>query len=138
VALVPALAVPLGIAAGLGPGSIAAAVAAGVLAAIGAPAVAAGVGVLFPRFETSTVRSHEVVVPSTWAFGGYVVVLGVALLPVVFTQHPVLAAITVGLLPVDGVAATVGGLVLTGLLLLAVGGLSGGYAARSIGTYRLE
>ena len=138
VALVVALSVPLGIAAGLRPTAIAAAAASGVLVAAGAPLVASGVGVVFPKFETTAVRSHEVVVPSTWAFAGYVLLLGIALLPVLVTQHPVLAAVTRAFVPVSGVAWTVGGLVLTALLLLLIGGVSGGYAARSVGTYRLD
>lgn len=132
------LSIPLGIAAGLDPGAIAAVAASGVLVAIGAPAIASGVGVVFPRFETRSVRSREVVVPSTWAFAGYVLLLGVALIPVLLTQHPVLASIIGAFVPISGVAWTTGGLVLTGLLLILIGAVSGCFAARSVGSYRLD
>jgi len=136
--LAVALAVPLGVAAGLGVSAIAAAAGAGIVVAVGAPAVAAGVGVVFPRFETTTVRSHAVVVPSTWAFVGYAVLLGVAVVPVLVTQHPVLASLVGPRVPYgDGVLAALG-LVGTTVLLALIGGVSGGYAARTVGTYRLD
>ncbi len=137
-ALALALSVPLGILAGLEPGTIAAAAVTALVVAAGAPAVAAGVGVVFPRFETTEVRSHEVAVPSTWAFAGYVALLGVALVPVLFTQHPVLVAIMDGFVPVAGLARTALGLGATTALLCLFGGLSGGYAARTVATYRLD
>jgi len=136
--LAVALASPLGIAAGLSGPAIVAAALAGIIVAVGAPAVAAGVGVVFPRFETTTVRSHAVVVPSTWAFVGYATLLGVAVVPVLVTQHPALASLVGSSVPYgDGVLAALG-LVATAVLLALFGGVSGGYAARTVGTYRLD
>lgn len=137
-ALVVVSTVSLGFLAGLAPTTIAAAVVTGLIAAVAAPAIASGVGVVFPRFERTEVRSHEVVVPSSWAFAGYSLLLVVALAPALVTQMPALRSVVAAALPF-GIPVTVGlGVLLTTALLATFASLSGGYAARSVGTYRLD
>jgi len=66
--------------------------------------------------------------------------LGVAVVPVLVTQHPALASLVSdrGVLYGDGVLAALG-LVATAVLPRALRWWwSGGYAARTVGTYRLD
>ncbi|MFC6975438.1 hypothetical protein ACFQL1_13515 [Halomicroarcula sp. GCM10025709] len=128
--------VGFGVAAGVSPLAVAVALTAGLLVTVSAPAIAAGAGVVFPKFESSSVRGREVVVPSTWAFALYAAALVVAVAPVsgaylavVGTPFPVAVAPAVTL---------VGGLL--GTAVLAGGGALAGfyYAGNRVATYRLD
>lgn len=107
----------------------------GVLALV-APAIAAGVGMAIPNFETRTVMlSREAVVPSSVAFFGFLLLLGVVGLPgavgLVFFEGP-------GSAPVSIVSVRAAGVATTGVLGLLLGGAGVVYAVRSFGGYDLD
>ncbi|MFB6163346.1 MAG: hypothetical protein ABEJ86_07915 [Halococcoides sp.] len=52
-----------------------------VAGAAGLPAIATGIGTAVPKFETNEISGSEVVVPSGWAFGGYLLASAIALGP---------------------------------------------------------
>lgn len=128
-----------GLAAGLGPIAIVAAVLTGVVIGATAPGVAAGLGVAVPKFERSTVGTgREVVVPSTWAFVGYVLVLGPVALPAVLTQLPGPRSSIGELLGAGPVVVLLGGLLVTAALAVGAGVIGYAHAANRVGTYRLD
>ncbi|MBV0924002.1 hypothetical protein KTS45_07270 [Halomicroarcula limicola] len=127
----------LGVVAGLGPAALGTALATAFVATLAAPAVAAGTGVVFPKFETSSVHGREVTVPSSWAFLSYFALLAVAVLPAsaafLFAVDPPFSVP----FPV-GTPVSLGiGLGVTVVLLGAIGGLGYRYAANRVATYRL-
>ncbi|AJF25190.1 hypothetical protein SG26_05335 [Haloarcula sp. CBA1115] len=130
------LVVGLGIAAGTPPVTLAVALSLALVATLAAPAIAVGTGVVFPKFESSSVQGREVVVPSGWAFGLYFLVLGVAVAPGSLAY--LLAVRDLFALPVDGALLLGGGLVASAAI--AVAGAVAGflYAANRVATYRLD
>jgi hypothetical protein len=105
----------------------------------GAPALAAGFGVLFPKYETSQVtRSREAVVPSLFAFAGYSLVLVVLAGPGLALAVPPLTGVVGDLLGVAPLVVSAAGVTVS-LFLVAVGGwLSFRYAARSFERFTVE
>ncbi len=74
---------------------------------------------MFPKFESSSVQGHDVVVPSGWAFGLYFLVLGVAVAPGSLTY--LLAVRDLFSLPFDKTWLLGGGLVVSiGIAALAL------------------
>jgi len=135
IGLATVLVVGFGVAAGLAPLTLAVTLVTSVAASVAAPAVAATAGVVFPKFERSSVGDREVTVPSAFAFGLYFALFGVVVAP---------AAVAVGLVILEPVALPLsrslllgGGLAAT-LLLAAVAGATGFlYAANRVDNYRL-
>mgnify|MGYP000651641033 CR=1 FL=1 len=77
---------------------------------VGAAGVATGVGVEFPRYEAATVaRSRSVVVPSTWAFLTYSVVLLVLAAPATAMQVPVVTEAVAAATGLSPAAVQIGG-----------------------------
>jgi len=135
VVLTTLLVVGLGLAAGIGPGPLVAALATSLVATVGAPAIATATGMVFPKFERSSVGDREVVVPSGLAFGLYFLLLGVVVAPGAGTFGLVVSGFG---LPFATQIVLTGGVLIT-LVLTAVGAGSGFlYAANRIGSYRLE
>ncbi len=130
------LVVGLGIAAGTPPVTLAVGLSLALVATLAAPAIAVGTGVVFPKFESSSVQGREVVVPSGWAFGLYFLVLGVAVAPGSLAY--LLAVRDLFALPVDDALLLGGGLVASAAI--AVAGAVAGflYAANRVATYRLD
>lgn len=129
------LVVGFGIPAGLSPATLVAALATSLVATAGAPAIAATAGLVFPKFERSSVGNREAVVPSGLAFGLYFLLLGVAITPGSLAVSLVASGTALPFAPsvllAGGVAATVG--------LTAVGASLGFlFAAGRVGSYRLE
>ncbi|MDS0280872.1 hypothetical protein [Haloarcula onubensis] len=128
--------VGFGLAAGTPPATLAAAVTTALVATLAAPWVAAAAGVIFPKFEASTVRGKSVTVPSGFAFGFYLAVLGTVAAP--GAGAVAVSTLAPSLVPVGTAALLVGGVTAT-LLLAAVAAPMGYlYAANRVGTYRLE
>lgn len=110
--------VVLGVASPLGVVAVAGLLVAVVVLCVGATAVATGIGVAFPRYEAAALgRSRSVVVPSTWGFLTYSVVLLVLAAPATAAQAPVVATWVGEFLGVGAAVVRVGGLVLTFVLL---------------------
>ena len=130
------LVVGLGVAAGTPPGTLAVGLTTALVATLAAPAIAVGTGVVFPKFESSSVQGRDVVVPSGWAFGLYFLVLGVAVAPGSLTY--LLAVRDLFPVPVDVTWLLGGGLAAT--VAIAVAGAVAGflYAANRVATYRLD
>ena len=130
------LVVGLGVAAGTPPLTLAVGFTIALVATVTAPAVAVGTGVVFPKFESSSVQGREVVVPSGWAFGLYFLILGVAVAPGSLAY--LLAVRDLFPLPVDATWLLGGGLVAT--VGIAVAGAVAGFlcAANRVATYRLD
>jgi len=136
VVLTTTLVVGVGLAAGTGPLALAAALGTALVATLAAPAIAAGAGVIFPKFERTTVKGREVVVPSGLAFGlyavGFVAVVAPGAIAFLVSESGFPA------LPVTP-PVLLGGGVLGTVLLAAVAALIAFlYAANRIGTYRPE
>ena len=136
VALTTALVVGVGVAGGTAPLALAATLLVALVATVTAPAIAATAGVIFPKFERSSVAGNEVTVPGGLAFALYFVVFGIVVAP---------GSVAIGLVltePVPLPFATptlLAGGVTTTLVLAAVAGTTGFlYAANRVGTYRLD
>ncbi|KAA9400100.1 hypothetical protein Har1130_02250 [Haloarcula sp. CBA1130] len=130
------LVVGLGVAAGTPPVTLAAALTIALVATLAAPAIAVGAGVVFPKFDSSSVQGHEVVVPSGWAFGLYFLVLGVAVAPGSLTY--LFAVRDLFAIPFGASWLLGGGLVAT-LAIASAGAVAGFlYAANRVATYRLD
>lgn len=136
VALTAALVVGIGVAAGTAPLTLAAALTTALVATVAAPAIAAAAGVVFPKFERSSVGGREVVVPGGLAFGAYFTVLGIVVAP---------GSVAVGLVLTDPFALPLatpvllaGGVGTTAALAAVAGAMGFLYAANRVGTYRLD
>jgi len=126
----------IGVAAGTPPLTLAAGLSTALVATVAAPAIAVGAGVVFPKFESSSVQGNEVVVPSGWAFGLYFLVLGVAVAPASLAY--LLAVRDLFQLPVDTTWLLSGG-VATTVAIAGAGAVAGFlYAANRVATYRLD
>lgn len=126
----------LGVAAGTSPVTLGAGLTTAVVATVAAPAIAVGTGVMFPKFESSSVQGREVVVPSGWAFALYFLVLGVVVTPGSLTY--LLAVRDLFPTPFD-VAWLLGSGLLATVVLAAAGAVAGFlYAANRVATYRRD
>lgn len=98
--------------------------------------LATGIGVFSPRFETANLtRSTEAIIPSRTAFVVYSIALFVVSLPMIITQTggtAISAWLDLSMLIVHA-----GGVVLTAVFGLVIGGLSVRYARRQIDAYEL-
>ena len=134
VVLTTILVVGFGVAAGIGPAATATALATALVATVGAPAIAAAAGVVFPKFERSSVGNRAVVVPSGLAFGLYFLLLAVVVAP----GGAAVAVAVTGLETPVAQPLLLGGGFLATLVLTAIAGTTGYlYAAKRVGTYRL-
>lgn len=128
-----------GVAAGLAPAAIVAAVLTGLVLTATAPGIASGLGVIFPKFERSTVGTgREVVVPSTWAFTGYVFLLVPIALPALLVQFRGMRSWLGGLVGLGPAFTLAGGVVLTTVLAASVAAVGYAYAADRVGDYQLD
>ncbi|AWB27262.1 hypothetical protein [Halococcoides cellulosivorans] len=115
----------LGIALGTAPLVLATGGALAVASALALPAIATGIGAYLPKFETNEVSGTEVVVPSGWAFAGYLLVAGVVLAPGLvgtYAAGPLADLIGVSVTPVaiTGLVASITLLAVCGVASLAV------------------
>lgn len=105
---------------------------------VGAAGVATGVGVSFPRYETARIaRSRSVVVPSTWGFLTYSVVLLVLAAPATAAQVPVVTDAVVLATGVSRPVIRVGGVVVALALVAPVSWYGGRHAARRFDAYTI-
>ncbi|MFW6436242.1 MAG: hypothetical protein ACOCYZ_01250 [Halococcoides sp.] len=125
----------LGVALGTGPHVLATGGTLAVASAIALPAIATGIGASLPKFETNEVSGTEVVVPSGWAFAGYLVVAGVALAPGLVGAYG--APIVADLIGISRPPVAIGGLVASIVLLGVCGTASLAIAARRFERYTL-
>jgi hypothetical protein len=136
VCLTAVLVVGFGMAAGTAPVTLAATLTIVLAATVAAPAIAAMAGVVFPKFERSSVGGREVTIPSGFAFGLYFSVLGIVVAPGSVAAWLVLDEPFT--LPLGSTLLLVGGLVATVLLAATAGVMGFLYAANRVGTYRLD
>ncbi|WP_277540078.1 hypothetical protein [Haloarcula laminariae] len=136
VGLVALLVVGLGLAAGTPPAVLAAGLATALVATLAAPWVAAAAGVVFPKFERSTVRGTSVTVPSGFAFGLYLLVLAAVTAPGAVAVA--LAILAPSAVPVATTWLLAGGVAATALLAAIAAPMGYLYAANRVGGYRLE
>lgn len=109
--------VVLGVASPLSPLAVVGLTVGSLALCVGAAGVATGIGVAFPRYESASIgRSRSVVVPSTWGFLTYSVVLLVLAAPATAAQAPVVADAIAELLGVGSTTVHVGGLFVAFLL----------------------
>lgn len=108
----------------------------GALLGVGAAATAAGVGVAFPKFETSNVGwSREAVVPSLWAFVVYSALLLLFWTPGSLAQVPVVADAAGDALSLPSAAVTVAGFAVSVALVGVVGWVAYGRAIAAFETF---
>jgi len=136
VVLATVLVVGVGFAAGTPPLALAAMGGTTVVATLAAPPIAAAAGLVFPKFERTSVKGREVVVPSALAFGLYAVAFGVVVGPGAIAVS--LSLTDVFPVPLAHTTLLGGGVLATVLVGTVVAGLSFHYAATRIGGYRLE
>lgn len=136
VSLVTLLVVGLGVGAGTPLPVLAAALTTALVATVVAPWVAAAAGVIFPKFESSTVRGKSVTVPSGFAFGLYLAVLAAVAAPGAVAVA--LATLAPSLAPVAPAWLLAGGVATTALLAAIAAAMGYLYAANRVGSYRLE
>ena len=130
--------VVLGVLSPLSALSVVATAVTGVVLCIGGAALAAGVGVAFPRLEAVNITgSSEAVVPSLSAFAVFTLVLFVLSIPGLLSQIPFLSELFADALGTADTVVTVIGPFLTALAVTLVGWLSYRYAARTVGAYTL-
>jgi hypothetical protein len=110
---------------------------AALLSAFG-PALSAGFGAAFPKFETTTLKgSREAVVPSGWGYLYFATTFTVLALPGLLAQSALVRdwlVSTTGLAPL---ALRVGGVAVTAVLLVALSLASHRYAVGVFDGYRL-
>jgi len=139
VPLVVVLPVLAGVGAGLDALSIAAAVLVGLVLLATGPGIASGLGVIFPKFERSTVGTgREVVVPSNWAFVGYIGLLLSAATPGAIAAIPWGRGWVAGLLGVGEGLALALGLLGTAVLGGGIALVGYAYAADRVGDYQID
>lgn len=106
---------------------------------VGAAGMATGIGVAFPRFEAARVaRSRSVVVPSTWGFLTYSVVLLVLAAPATAAQVPVVTDVIATRLGLTAELVRIGGIGLAVLLVAPTAWYATRFAARRFDTYTIE
>lgn len=128
----------LGVAADLSLLRIGLLVVAGCGLGVAAPALATGVGVVFPNYDTTeVVRSREAVVPSLFGFAAYSLLLVLLGGPGLLVSVPAVAGVVAGFFGVSPVAvsavAVTGSVVLVG----TVGGVSLVYAGSQVDDYTI-
>ena len=126
----------LGVAAGLSPVRIGVLVVASAGLGVAAPALATGVGVVFPNYDTTeVVRSREAVVPSLFGFATYSLSLVVLGGPGLLVSIPVVAGVVADLLGVSPVAISGVAVAVSVALVGTVGAVSLAYARSRVDSY---
>jgi hypothetical protein len=126
----------LGVAAGLTATRIALVVVAGATLGVAAPALATGVGVVFPNYDTTeVVRSREAVIPSLFGFAAYSLLLVLLGGPGLLVSIPAVSGVVGGLLGVSPVAVAVGAVAVSVVLVGTVGAASLAYAGSQVDSY---
>lgn len=98
---------------------------AGVVLGVFAPALASGIGVVFPKYEAARItRSHEAVVPSLFAFAGYSLLLVTLAAPGLTLQSTLVTELLAEVVGVDPLLISTVGVVVTTGLVAVVGYLS--------------
>ena len=128
--------VGLGLAAGTPLPVLAAALTTTLVATLAAPWIAAATGVIFPKFEQSTVRGTSVTVPSGFAFGLYLTILSAVVAPGAVAVT--VAILGPSLVPVATTWLLAGGATTTLLLSATAAAMGYLYAANRVSSYRLE
>jgi ABC-2 type transport system permease protein len=130
--------VVLGVFSSLSVLSVVATAVVGAVLCIGGAALAAGVGVAYPRLETVNITgSREAVVPSLSAFTVFTLVLFILSIPGLLSQIPFLAGALADVLGTSDTVVTVAGPVLMALAVIVVGWLSYRYAVQTLSEYTL-
>ncbi len=105
------------------------------LVAATAGPIATGIGALLPRYEAVSVsRSSEAVIPSTFAFGIYSVVIGIVALPLVVGHVSAVA----GFLAVPPVAIAAVGIGVSTVVGAVLGAVSTGYAIQRVDRFKFD
>lgn len=101
--------------------------------------IATGVGAAFPRHEAVSVsRSRKAIIPSTFAFVIYSLVVSIVALPLLVTHTGLVTHLVADTVGVSAVVLGVVGIVLTAVLGVAFGLFSLLYARRTVEGYRME
>lgn len=126
----------LGAAAGYAPPRVALVAAVGAGVGVGAAALATGVGVVFPNYETTeVVRSREAVVPSLFAFAAYSITLLLVAGPAAALAVPWAAEVVAGVAGVSALAVSAAGVAGSGLVLAALAWGALAYAGSKFDRY---
>ena len=103
-----------------------------------APVIATGIGAALPRHEAVSVsRSTEAIIPSTFGFLLYSVVVSVVALPVLLGHTRLISHLAADALGLSAVSIALAGIGLTALLAVAFGLFSTLFAVRTVARYRL-
>jgi hypothetical protein len=101
--------------------------------------IATGVGAAFPRHEAVSVsRSRKAIIPSTFAFVVYSLVVSIVALPLLITHTGLITHLVADTLGVSPVVFGGVGIVITAVLGVAFGLFSFLYARRTVEGYRME
>ena len=126
----------LGVAAGLTTSRIVLVVVAGATLGVAAPALATGVGVVFPNYDTTeVVRSREAVIPSLFGFAAYSLLLVLLGGPGLLVSIPAVSDAVAGLVGVSSAAVAAGAVAVSVVLVGTVGAASLAYAGSKVDSY---
>jgi hypothetical protein len=104
-----------------------------------AAAIATGIGAALPRYEAVSVsRSRKAIVPSTLAFIGYSLLIGLVSLPLLVGHSRLVGQWISSTLGIPSVAVGVGGLVVTVILAAAFSLVSALYARRRVDRFQFD
>ena len=101
--------------------------------------IATGIGAAFPRHEAVSVsRSRKAIIPSTFAFVIYSLVVSIVALPLLLTHTGLVTHLVADTLGFSPIVLGGGGIVVTAVLGVAFGLFSFLYARRTVENYRME
>lgn len=130
--------VVLGVASPLGVVAVVALTVGAVGVCIGAAAIAVGIGVAFPRYEAASVgRSRSVVVPSTWGFLTYSVVVLLLAAPATIAQAPFVADAVADGLSLGESTVRIGGVFVAFVLIVPAAWIGARHAIQSFEEYTI-
>ena len=101
--------------------------------------IATGIGAAFPRYDAVSVsRSRKAIIPSTFGFAIYSLVVGVVALPFLLTHTGLLARVVADAFGISPTVLGVVGIAVTAVLGVAFGLFSLLYALRTVENYRFD
>jgi len=109
------------------------------LLVVASAAIATGIGAALPRYEAVSVsRSRKAIVPSTFAFVAYSLVVGLVSVPLVVGHSQWVATYVASTIGPARVTLTVGGIVVSTVLAAAFGLVSVLYARRRVDRFQFD
>jgi len=129
----------LGVAGPQSPASVVTLTAGTVVVAGCAGPIATGIGAALPRHEAVSVsRSRKAIIPSTFGFAVYSLVVGIVALPLLITHTGIITTLVANTVGISAVVLGSVGIAITAVLGVAFGLFSVLYALRTVESYRFD